>query len=728
MSDPGLVAAGIESLRNGRMADAEAAFGQAADRSPGDADLHCLLAQARFHLGRLAEAESSIERALEIGPDRPDHRLLLGNILHRRGDLSRAEVEYRRALLMAPDYSEARLNLGNLLAERGLVDAALDAYGEAVARRPDWLPALLSRAAVLKGAGRLAECRAELERMRVSFPDSIEVLYGYARVLQDSGDTEGARLAYELILSREPGHPDAANAWGALIAAAEPQRALDAFERAVASDPSHRSALGNAARLLNRLGRPERAVAMYRRLLALEPDASGVRLDLARLLTDVGRHGEAHRELSVLKAAHPELAAVWLAIADNYMIVGRFEKALVANSKALELEPANFAARVNRALLMGECGDPAAGLALLQDILSRHPTDPLVLNGIGVQLCELGRFEEGIVAFRQALEKRPDYGNAHSNLSFACLTIGDFENGWKHQGHKWKMRELRRYHREVDAPLWRGEPLDGKSLFVWAEQGLGDQVMFAGMYPDLVRMGGQCAFEFNGRLAALMSRSFPDAQIVPRRPGKKVPGRFDFQIPMSGLGEFLRNRVEDFPAHAGYLRTDPGRRAHWRARLDGLGPGIRVGISWRGGTDRSDRGQRSIPLERWSRILRVRGARFVSLQYDDVQDDLSLLRREGLELTHWREAIEDLDEHAALISALDLVISVTTTAIHVAGALGRETWVLVPQPPGWRYLTRGETLPWYPSVRLIRQRDAGDWEPVLDRVAADLAARTAAGQ
>ena len=193
--------------------------------------------------------------------------------------------------------------------------------------------------------------------------------------------------------------------------------------------------------------------------------------------------------------------------------------------------------------------------------------------------------------------------------------------------------------------------------------------------------------------------------MVGKRPRKQVPRRPDYHVPMSGLGEFLRGSAAAFPAHAGYLAANPSRRLHWRTRLTALGPGLRVGISWRGGTDRTDRRLRSIPLEQWQPILRLPGVRFVSLQYGDCRQEVEAMRAKGVSIVHWQEPVDDLDECAALLCELDLVVSVTTTVIHLAGALARPVWVLVPARPGWRYLLEGERLPWYPSARLWRQAE-----------------------
>jgi tetratricopeptide (TPR) repeat protein len=718
-----LLSAGLESLRAGHLVDARAAFVSVLNAAPHHPDAHYLLAHTALLSGMLDEAERAIGLALLHDPRRADFHLLFGNVLQRRGQLARAEQKYRDVLSLEPRYAEAHLNLGNVLGDQGRLDEALAAYGAALALNPELLPAHLNRAALLRRAGKPDQARQEYERMAARFPASAEVLYGRARLEHEAGDAGEARRRYAELLAAHPRHAHGLNGLGALLLSqGEDDAALEHFERCLGADPEHRQALMNAAGILRRRRSFERAAGLLRRLLKLEPADSAVRLRLGQILADAGRLSEALQELFVARKQRPEWVEVHRMVADVYLQVGRPEKALAANARALELEPGDFGARLNQGLLIGECGEPGAALAHLEPLLAQAPEHPKVLDAVGLQLWALGRYDEAIARFRQVLERDPDNPGGHNNLSFALLATGNFAEGWKHQGRKWGMRENARYRQQFDCPPWRGEPLRGKSLYVWSEQGLGDQVMFASMFPDLLAAGARCTFQSHHRLQRLFAHSFPGAEVVakPRR-GAPPPGA-DYHVPMSGLGEHLRASLDAFPRHSGYLAADLSRRLHWRTRLTALGPGLRVGISWRGGTDRTDRRLRSIPLAQWRAILRVPGLRFVSLQYGDCREELEAMRAEGLPIAHWQEAADDLDEAAALLCELDLVVSVTTTVIHLAGALARPVWVLVPSRPGWRYLLEGERLPWYPSARLWRQQEPGDWTPVLERVAQAIAA------
>ena len=266
-----------------------------------------------------------------------------------------------------------------------------------------------------------------------------------------------------------------------------------------------------------------------------------------------------------------------------------------------------------------------------------------------------------------------------------------------------------------------------RTVLVYGEQGLGDEIMFASCLPDVIARVGRCVIDCSPKLERLFQRSFAGAAVH----GGPQTGAdlawlhrldpVDFQIAIGSLPQHFRNSLDEFPAHEGYLQADPGKIAAWRRKLAGL-PGVRkVGVSWRGGTKQTRQSVRSVPLDQWLPILSCKDIALVSLQYTDCSAELAdLERNHGIRVYHWQEAIDDYDETAALVDALDLVISVQTAVVHLAGALGKPGWVMVSAVPEWRYPTTGATLPWYPSLRIFRQRTLGHWQDVIDQVAMEL--------
>jgi hypothetical protein len=280
-------------------------------------------------------------------------------------------------------------------------------------------------------------------------------------------------------------------------------------------------------------------------------------------------------------------------------------------------------------------------------------------------------------------------------------------------------------------PRWDGSPLAGRTLLVHAEQGLGDEIMYASCMPEAIAQARHCVIECADRLVPIFTRSFPQATVRAVAKGdtgewlKNVPP-IDVQIPAGSLPLHLRRTAADFPRERAYLKADPARVALWGTRLAGLRPGLKVGLSWRGGTSLTRSVLRSIPLERLLPLLQQEGMCFVSLQYGDVREDLDrVVRRHGVSIQHWQEAIDDYEETAALMCALDLTISVCTAVVHLGGALGRPVWTMAPLRPEARYGVSGESMPWYASVRMFRQPRYEDWDSVISKVAGELAALAA---
>lgn len=299
----------------------------------------------------------------------------------------------------------------------------------------------------------------------------------------------------------------------------------------------------------------------------------------------------------------------------------------------------------------------------------------------------------------------------------ACLKDGRFAEGWKDfEARHFSPLAAPSQTRLVDQKL---DSVGGKKILICAEQGLGDQIMFASCIPDILARGATVALECDRRLIGLFRRSFPSLKIFPHPFSEEHPDWPEFglagtlQIPIGSLPGQFRRTWEDFPTQAGYLRADAEKTAAWRVRYAALGPGPYVGISWRGGTSTTRRQLRTIPLSEWSGILSRQGT-FISLQYGDCAQEVASIA-EG-RLHHWPEALADYDETAAMVAALDMVISVCTAVVHLGGALGVPVHVLTPAIPEWRYMAHGERMPWYPSARLFRQAPGEAWAAVLGRV------------
>ena len=427
------------------------------------------------------------------------------------------------------------------------------------------------------------------------------------------------------------------------------------------------------------------------------------------------------------RAPAPGVRAAVLAL----LAAGRGEEALAAAAGAVARSPRDAEAHLALAHAWHKLHQPARALESCEQAARLRPRDPAVHDLRGAALYALGRTDEAMQAYACALAQDGSYAPARYHRALLHLARGEFALGWP--GYELRRTDprsaLHAGGEPPGPPYWEGSDLAGRSLLVRREQGLGDEIMFACLLPPLAAVAARVLLECDPRLRALFARSFPQVEVLGERLGDAA-GRAELQAGAGSLARLFRRQLADFPAHAGYLRADPRAVESWRRRLSSLGDGLKIGLSWTGGTARTRQALRSIPLPEWQPLLATPGARFVSLQHTpEASRELEGLRaRHGIDLAHWPEAIVDTDQTAALVSALDLVVSVCTSVVHLAGALGRPVWVLVPSVPEWRYGLAGASMPWYPTARLFRQAAGADWKPALAAVAAALRERAAAAQ
>jgi hypothetical protein len=301
------------------------------------------------------------------------------------------------------------------------------------------------------------------------------------------------------------------------------------------------------------------------------------------------------------------------------------------------------------------------------------------------------------------------------------------QEGWlKHDSRLAQPERIADYRGLPDLrPLYAGEELTGKTLLVWSEQGVGDEIFFAGVLPDVIRAAGHCVIECDARLVPLYARSFPAAEIIPKctPPHARVQqADIEWQCPIGSLPRFFRPRIESFPQHHGYLVPDPERVAFWKQRFAALGPDPKVGITWRSKHRSTSRDLHYTEIGQWGPILRVPGLTFINLQYDECRAELAEARKEfGIDIHAWEDIdlMNDLDDVAALMKALDVVIAPTTTPAIMAGAVGAPAWMLLTRDITWKTLGT-EGIPMFPDLRPIWRPRNVPWDTVLESVAVKL--------
>ena len=500
--------------------------------------------------------------------------------------------------------------------------------------------------------------------------------------------------------------------------------AIDYFQLAVHFAPRCVAAWIELGAALDSLGRADAALAACRQATMLDPPNCAAWLGLARL-----HKAREDWQLSIdcyrtAVACDPASADARCLLGYALYKAGDYAESRAQFDAALQISPNLVQAHHNLGLLYLELAEPTEALACFSRALAIEPQLLATRTGLAHALRDLGRLDDAIGHYDRVLATEGKFADAVINRSYALLMKGDFAGGWA--AYDERFASGGETGRNFPYPPWRGEALAGKRVLVYAEQGLGDEIMFASCLPELLALGGHCVIECSARLAPLFTRSFPAAYV--RGGGKQDDQQWlatlppiDCQTAIGSLPRYFRREAADFPARAGYLAAAAARIEHWRNRLASDGR-LRVGIAWRGGTLRSRQFARSIPLPLWAPLVGNDRAAFYALQYGDIAAELADFRGgSGASVMHLGSAVDDLDELAAIIGALDLVISVDNTVAHLAGALGKPVWSLLSCSPEWRYPRSGEAMPWYPSMRLFHRAPAEARQRIIERVAGQLA-------
>jgi len=539
-----------------------------------------------------------------------------------------------------------------------------------------------------------------------------------------AGRLAEAEALYRQILAQQPQHADALHGLG-LIACATGQHAgaFRLISSAISHAPNHAAYHSNLAVACSHLGRTEDAVACYRRAIALQPDLAEAHTGLGAALSALGRLDEAIAMSTRAVTLRPDSAEAHNNLGKALGEKGRRTEALACFGRALELDPDNAEANNNLGGLLVAEGRWDDAIACLQRALAVQPGHADAYSNLGGAFVGKGEFERALACCRKAVACRPDSAGAHFFLAGVLLLLGHHEEGWREYEWRWQYSGFGGVRRNFPAPKWDGSRITGRTILLHAEQGFGDILQFL-RYLPLVRGRADAAsviFECPPELTRLLTHDAGwDVQIVPMRgtDGKPLP-HFDFHLPLLSLPWALGQSEPQNPAlpPGPYLHAEPSLRTLWRNRLHSAA-GLRVGLAWAGRPTHLHDRRRSIPLETFLPLLRVAGVSFHSLQL--APDPAQLQTLAGAGVSDLTAHISDFADTAALVAELDLVITVDTAVAHLAGALGRPVWTLLPTVPDWRWgLEKGDT-PWYPTMRLFRQEKDGDWDSVIRRVAQEL--------
>lgn len=459
------------------------------------------------------------------------------------------------------------------------------------------------------------------------------------------------------------------------------------------------------------------AAEICRRAIAQFPGDAKVYFVLALALAGARRHSEAIEAYHQAVTANPAFFEAYNNLGTLLTKLGRFDEAVDALNHAVGLQPNLAQLHANLSNALRESWKLDDAVAAAKRALELNPELAEVYSGLGAALLSLGRFVEAADACRAAIQRKNDLPGAHLTLGLAELVQGNLERGWPE--YEWRMRHVDLLPpRQTSFPVWDGNRLDGKTIVLFSEQGFGDAIQFARYVPMVAALGGRVILECPAAVLPLF-RGFPGVdQLVAW--GMPLPA-CDVQCALASLPGRFKTTVQSIPAAIPYLAADENIAASWRKRIEPSKDILQVGLAWAGRPENRNDRNRSIQLENLAQLGGVADVQFHSLQTNRTTTP-------PFAMSDWSELLKDFGETAGLIANLDLVISVDTAVAHLAGAMGKPVWVLLPFPPDWRWLLDRADSPWYPTMRLFRQKERGDWGPVIQGVAKALLNAKASGK
>ena len=616
--------------------------------------------------------------------------------------------------------SAVKLELAKCLADVKAFDEARQTLCDLVAADPHCAAAFYQLGIVQRQLGAKQEALSSFQRTIAIEPDYPNTWYRCGNIYAELEDFDAAVDSYERAIRL---HGEVAeylfNLGVVLRKSGRLEAAMVSYQRAIAVNPRYADAYFNLGNLLAEQQRTAEALAAYRMAVDLKPAfmwRAVIDQGLDFVLAEMWEQAEEAFQIAL--AADPSSPEVLARVADGYREMRQFDKALAYVERALLSVPDDVSFLLSKAAIYRQLGDPRIALEILQHAQRIAPTHAEAWTAAGAVLGDLARFAEARHAYDQAIACDPKQHTALFNKSLLLLTLGEFEEGFRLYEWRHDERAHKRHKREFSAPSWRGEPLaDGAVLLLTPEQGLGDFIHFSRYALESKFGNAEIVLEAPEVLLPLFEDWPAPITLLPTG---HYRGHYDAQLSIMSLPRVFETGADSVPAKVPYVSVPARYRQRWQARLGALSA-PRVGVVWSGSTTHKGDHRRSLRLGLLLELFRGE-LEWHSLQKEYRAHDLQTLD-ECQALHRHEHELNDFGDTAALVESMDLIITVDTSVAHLAGALGKEVWILLPISPDWRWLLAREDSPWYPSARLFRQPSLGDWDSVLAEVKAALLAR-----
>ncbi|MEX0269312.1 tetratricopeptide repeat protein [Leptolyngbyaceae cyanobacterium UHCC 1019] len=695
---------------------------------PNQPEVMSNLGNALKESGSAEEAIACYQDAIALNPNYAEAHNNLGISYKEQGNLDEAIQSYQTALRLKPNYVEAHHNLGIIWRLQGKFDQAVDYFRQAIALKPNYFDAHTSLGSTLHQQGKLDEAIAQFNQLLILKPDSAETYNNLAMVLQEQGKIDKAIAAFKQALVIRPNYPGVCNNLGnILLENKQIEAAIASYRQALELRPAYAEACNNLGNALQQQGKRDEAVAEYRRALELRPNFVEALSNLGAVLRDQKKTVEGISYLEQALSLQPGFAEIHNNLGNAYQELNRLEEAIACYRKAVELKPELAEVRSNLGNMLQYMGEFDEAFEHFEQAIATHADFAGAYNNLGIARRNSGDLDAAFIAYDRAIELQPDFIEAHWNKALNYLLIGDLENGFAgyEQRFQWSKFIEQNPPRNFTQPRWDGSPLNGKTILLYAEQGMGDTIQFIRYVSFVAQQGGHILLECHPPLVNLLQTIPHLEQIIPY--GTALP-TFDVHAPLMSLPYIFKTTLDTIPADIPYLLAPKSTDFLLTPRPSPLASSaLKIGFVWDGNPQNPYNRSRTCPLEFLLPLAEIPGVTLYSLQKEPKPKDLELLQAHP-EVQDLRSRLDNFTDTAAFMQQLDLIIAVDTAVAHLAGALGKPTWLLLPFAPDWRWMCDRPDSPWYPTMRLFRQPSYGDWESVLEDLQVALVEQTTGGK
>jgi tetratricopeptide (TPR) repeat protein len=634
-------------------------------------------------------------------------------ILHQNGNINGAKDLYLSLLNTYPNNTQLLNNLAMLEFQQGRFESGLEYLEKSIGIDQNQFVAHGNRGAALFALGRIDEAYDDYNKAISLNKNYAEAYYNRGILHDKCGRKLQAITDYDKAIELRANYTNAYNNRGNILKELEQyEESLLSYEDAIRLNPRHAEAHYNRGVVLKELNRYQDAVNSYTSAFSLKSDYVDAYNNCGNVFITLKRFEEALACFQKAIEINPNYAYAYNGLGNVLMELKRFDEALVSYEKAIALNSASPFPHNGMGNVLQELKRFDDAILGYEKVMSLVPTSAGAYTNKGLAMQGLRNFDEAVQNFDKAIELNPEMADPHWNKALLKILRGEYEEGWQLYEYRRYKQDLKDSYPTFKQPLWLGQtPVSNQVLYIYPEQGLGDFIHFCRYVPLVEKLGAKVILKVPDPLYGMIKTMGLNARIV--RNNEKVD-EFDFHCPIMSLPLAFKTTLETIPSNTPYFFSDQFKKSYWERKFTYAANSLKVGLVWSGSKDHKKDHDRSLRLEQLNPIFDLPLALF-SLQRDVREEDQITLSR-LTQIQQYSEELNDFSDTAAMIDNLDLIITVDTSVAHLAGAMAKDVWILISHLPDYRWMLDRDDSPWYPTARLFRQPDVGDWESVIDNV------------